>query len=125
MQQNGINGPSSTNTNLNKGNSQSGQVYSSGRRRTQPALSSDEARRIGSENRIVSGREAFSPAAIVDISKNARRLWQDALAKRGGIMNIAKPYFSSRLLEKMKQAGELGPSGIASLAYKRMVDIFV
>ncbi len=124
MAQNGINAPSSTSGNLNKGSTSSGQVYSGSRRRVGEVMSAEEASRIGRETRLA-GDGTFSPAAIVDISKNARRLWQETLDKRGGIMNIVKPYFSSRLLEKMREAGALGPTGMASMAYKRMVDIFV
>ncbi len=119
-----INAPSSASSDLNRGQTQAGHIYSGGRRRTQPALSAEEAKRVSSETRLP-GSGAFSPAVIVDISKNAKRLWQDALEKQGGVMNIAKPYFSSRLLDKMREAGALGPSGIASMAYKRMVDIFI
>jgi hypothetical protein len=90
-----------------------------------PVLTPEEIKRINAESGHPVKRGGFSPAAIVDISNNAKRLWQDNLKKRGGVLNIAKPYFSSRLLEKMKEAGRLGPGGMASLAYKRVIDIFV
>lgn len=121
---NGIESSRSTNSDMQQSKSRSGRQVS-GRRRVQPTLSADEISRINAESENIGKKDAFSPAVIVDISKGAKKLWQEALEKRGGIMNIAKPYFSSKLLDKLKEAGELGPSGIASLAYKRMVDIFV
>lgn len=124
MQSNSVNATTSANTGMDKGGSSSGSVHS-GRRRVQPTIAAEEARRIDEENRMLGKRDSFSPAAIVDISKNAKRLWQQALEKRGGVLNIAKPYFSSRLLDKMRAAGQLGDGGIVSMAYKKMVDIFI
>lgn len=121
---NGVDGSRATNSDMQQGSSRSGQNIS-GRRRVQSTLSAEEISKINAESQNIGKKDEFSPAVIVDISKSAKRLWQEALEKRGGIMNIAKPYFSSKLLDKLKEAGELGPSGIASLAYKRMVDIFI
>ena len=126
MQNTSINATTSANTSMDKGQSSSGGVYSSGgRRRVGSVLTAEEARRIDEENKMLGRKDSFSPAAIVDISKNAKRLWQQALEKRGGVMNIAKPYFSSRLLDKMRQAGQLGEGGLVSMAYKKMIDIFI
>ena len=120
-----VKGTSLSNTNMDSSRAGSDGVYTSSRKQIK-TLSAEELRRINDESRNVGiKRDKFSPAVVVDISKNAKKLWQDALEKRGGIMNIAKPYFSSRLLDKMREAGELGPSGVASLAYRRMVDIFI
>ena len=124
MQNNGINATSSASSSREKGQSMSGGV-SSGRRRIGAVLSAEEARMIDEENKLLGRKDPYTPAAIVDISKNAKKLWQQALEKRGGIMNIAKPYFSSKLLDKMKQTGQLGEGGLASLAYKKMIDIFI
>ena len=125
MPNNGINGPQSANSEMKRGGQDSQKVYSSSRKRAQSVLTAEEVRQINEESQHLGRRPGFSPAAIVDISKNAKKLWQDALEKRGGIMKIAKPYFSSRLLEKMKEAGQLGEGGMVSLAYKKMIDIFI
>lgn len=125
MPNSGINGTQSTNSGMNRGGQDPQNVYSSSRRRTQSVLTADEVRQINEESQHLGKRPGFSPAAIVDISKNAKKLWQEALEKRGGMMKIAKPYFSSRLLEKMKEAGQLGDGGMVSLAYKKMIDIFI
>jgi hypothetical protein len=110
---------------MERGRPHAGDVYASGRGRVRSVLSPEEIKRINGEGVGLGKKGGFSPAAIVDISKNAKKLWQDALSRRGGALSIAKPYFSSRLLEKMRQAGQLGPGGMASLAYKRMIDIFI
>ncbi|MDR3349672.1 MAG: hypothetical protein LBO03_08810 [Acidaminococcales bacterium] len=122
---NGINAAASTSSSMERGHSQPGGVYSPGRGRVRSVLTPEEVQRINGESARLGKRGGFSPAAIVDISNNARRLWQDDLNRRGGALSIAKPYFSSRLLDKMRRAGQLGPGGLASLAYKRMVDIFI
>lgn len=124
MQNNSINATASTSANMDKGGSSSGGI-STGRRRAQSVITAEEARRIDEENRMLGRKDTFSPAAIVDISKNGKKLWQQALEKRGGVLNIAKPYFSSRLLDKMRAAGQLGEGGLVSMAYKKMIDIFV
>ena len=121
----GISAAASTSSSMERGRPHSGGVYSSGRGRVRSVLSPEEIKRINSESVHLGKKGGFSPAAIVDISSNAKKLWQEAINRRGGALNIAKPYFSSRLLEKMRQAGQLGPGGMASLAYKRMIDIFI
>ncbi|MDR2005671.1 MAG: hypothetical protein LBP78_00275 [Acidaminococcales bacterium] len=121
----GINAAASTSSSMERGHSNSGGVYSSGRGRVRSVLTPEEIQRINNESARLGKKGGFSPAAIVDISSNAKKLWQDDLNRRGGTLNIAKPYFSSRLLDKMRQAGQLGPGGLASLAYKRMIDIFI
>jgi hypothetical protein len=118
----GVNAAVSANLAQDRNQRQTG-LYASSARRRSPAAP-EEARNIDA-GKVKAGRREFSPAAIVDISKNAQKLWQESVARRGHPLTIAKPYFSSRLLEKMRKAGQLGPGGLASLAYKRMVDIFV
>lgn len=125
MPNSGINAPQSTHSGMDKNGHGSQGVYSSSRKRAQSVLTAEEVRQINEESQHLGKRQGFSPAAIVDISKNAKKLWQEALEKRGGMMKIAKPYFSSRMLEKMKEAGQLGEGGMVSLAYKKMIDIFV
>ncbi len=125
MQNNTVKATTSASSSRDSGRSKSNTSNVSDRRRVQSTLSAEEINQINQETRYLGKKSGFSPAAIVDISNNAKRLWQEALERRGGILNIAKPYFSSRLLEKMKEAGQLGPSGLASMAYKRMVDIFI
>jgi len=120
----GVNAATSANSSMERGQANQGGIYSE-RRRVRSVLTPEEVRKINEESIRLGKKSGFSPAAIVDISNNAKRLWREQLEKSGGIMKIAKPYFSSRLLDKMRAAGQLGAGGLASMAYRRMVDVFI